>query len=179
MIHLSVCMITFNEEHNLARALESIRGVADEIVVVDCRSQDRTPDIAREYGAKVITNAWTNFAEQKNVAAAAANNDWILSLDGDEELSRALRDSLLAWKEKEPGFAVYEFARRAWYVGGWINHSGWYPDRQRRLYRRDAARFSGIVHEALRFQGEPGRLDGDLLHYTMIGNGAVDRAKRC
>src|SRR5882724_9120533 len=167
MIHLSVCMITFNEEHNLARALESIRGVADEIVVVDCRSHDRTPDIAREYGAKVITNAWTNFAEQKNVAAASANNDWILSLDADEELSRELRDSLLAWKEKEPGFAVYEFARRAWYVGGWINHSGWYPDLQRRLYRRDAARFSGIVHESLQFKGEPGRLRGDLLHYSV------------
>jgi len=62
---------------------------------------------------------------------------------------------------------VYEFARRAWYVGGWINHSGWYPDLQRRLYRRDAARFSGIVHESLQLKGKPGRLGGDLLHYTI------------
>src|ERR1700694_1927146 len=167
MNRLSACLITLNEEHNLRRALESVRGVAEEIVVVDCGSRDRTMEIARECGAKVITNAWTNFAEQKNVAAAAASHDWILSLDADEELSPELRNALLTWKEKEPGFAVYEFARRAWYVGGWINHSGWYPDLQRRLYRRDAARFSGIVHESLQLNGEPGRLEGDLLHYTI------------
>src|SRR6266403_2777288 len=164
---LSTCLITRNEEHNLPRVLNSVKGIADEIVVVDCGSADRTLEIARDHGAKVITRAWTNFAEQKNVAAAAASHDWILSLDADEELSPALRESLLAWKKQEPEFAVYEFARRAWYVGGWINHSGWYPDLQRRLYRRDAARFSGIVHEALQLKGKPGRLDGDLLHYTI------------
>ncbi len=164
---LSACLITLDEENNLPRALTSLAGIADEIVVVDCGSRDRTTEIAREFGAKVITRAWTNFAEQKNVAVAAASHDWILSLDADEELSPELRDALLAWREKEPGYAVYEFARRAWYVGGWIRHSGWYPDRQRRLFRRDAARFSGIVHESLQFKGEPGRLDGDLLHYTI------------
>jgi len=105
MIRLSACIITFNEERNLARALESIQGIADEIVVVDCGSRDRTGEIAREHGARVITNAWTNFAEQKNIAAAAANNDWILSLDADEELSRELRGSMLTWKHKEPEFA--------------------------------------------------------------------------
>jgi glycosyl transferase family 2 len=167
MNRLSACLITLNEEQNLPRALTSLAGIADEIVVVDCGSQDRTADIAREYGAKVITKAWTNFAEQKNAAAAAANHDWILSMDADEELSPELRKTLLAWKEKEPGHAVYEFARRAWYVGGWIRHSGWYPERQRRLFRCDAARFSGIVHESLQFSGEPGRLSGDLLHYTI------------
>ncbi len=164
---LSACLITLDEENNLPRALTSLAGIADEIVVVDCGSRDRTPEIAREFGAKVITRAWTNFAEQKNVAVAAASHGWILSMDADEELSPELRDALLAWREKEPGYAVYEFARRAWYVGGWIRHSGWYPDRQQRLFRRDAARFSGIVHESLQFKGEPGRLDGDLLHYTI------------
>jgi hypothetical protein len=167
MIRLSACLITLNEEHNLPRALASLAGIADEIVVVDCGSKDRTADIAREHGAKLITKAWTNFAEQKNAAVAGASHDWILSMDADEELSPELRDALLAWKEREPGYAVYEFARRAWYVGGWIHHSGWYPDRQRRLFRRDAARFSGIVHESLQFSGEPGRLGGDLLHYTI------------
>jgi len=164
---LSACLITLDEENNLPRALTSLAGIADEIVVVDCGSRDRTTEIAREFGAKVITRAWTNFAEQKNAAVAAASHGWILSMDADEELSPELRDALLAWKEKEPGYAVYEFARRAWYVGGWIRHSGWYPDRQQRLFRRDAARFSGIVHESLQFKGEPGRLDGDLLHYTI------------
>jgi glycosyltransferase involved in cell wall biosynthesis len=164
---LSACLITLNEEENLPRALASLIGIADEIVVVDCGSQDRTQEIARAHRAKVITRAWTNFAEQKNAAVAAASYEWILSLDADEELSPELRKSLQDWKEKEPGYAVYEFARRAWYVGGWIRHSGWYPDRQRRLFRRDAARFSGIVHESLQFKSELGRLSGDLLHYTI------------
>lgn len=167
MNRLSACLITLNEENNLPRALASLTGIVDEIVVVDCGSQDRTQEIAREYGVKVITRAWTNFAEQKNAAVAAASNDWILSLDADEELSPELRESLLNWKENKPEYPVYEFSRRAWYVGGWIHHSGWYPDRQRRLFRHDAACFSGIVHESLQFSGEPGRLGGDLLHYTI------------
>lgn len=167
MNRLSVCLITSNEEHNLPRALRSIEGIADEIVVVDCGSQDRTQEIARAHGANVIVRGWTNFAEQKNSAATAATNDWILSMDADEEASPELRESLLVWKQQQPKFAVYELARRARYLGAWIKHSGWYPDHQRRLYLRDAARFCGIVHESLRFEGRSGRLRGDLLHYTM------------
>jgi glycosyltransferase involved in cell wall biosynthesis len=167
MNRLSVCLITSNEEENLPRVLSSVKGVADEIVVVDCGSKDRTAEIAREHGARVVTREWTNFAEQKNFAAAAAGNNWILSLDADEELSGELGRALLAWKDKEPEFAVYEFARRTWYLGAWVKHTGWYPDYQRRLFRRDAAQFSGIIHEALRFEGKPGRLNGDLLHYTL------------
>lgn len=167
MNRLSACLITLNEEHNLARALDSLKGIADEIVVVDCGSQDRTLEIAREYGAKIINKEWKDFAEQKNLAAAAASHEWILSLDADEELTAELRNSLKAWKEKEPGNVVYELARRAWYLGDWIKHSGWYPDFQRRVYRRDAAHFAGIVHESLKFSGSPGRLEGDLLHYTI------------
>jgi len=160
-------MITLNEERNLPRALRSIEGIADDIVVIDCGSRDRTPEIAREFHARFFERQWTNYAEQKNHAAAAAAHDWILSLDADEELSPELRTALFAWKKQPPEFDVYEFARRSFYLGGWISHSGWYPDHQRRLYRRDAARFSGIVHEALRFSGKPGRLKGDLLHYTI------------
>jgi glycosyltransferase involved in cell wall biosynthesis len=167
MNRLSASLITFNEEHNLPRVLKSLQGIADEIVVVDCGSTDRTQVIAREHGAKTITRAWTNFADQKNVAAAAASNEWILSLDADEEVSPELRQALLAWKQKQPEFAVYEFSRRAWYLGAWIKHSGWYPDFQRRLFRQGAAKFAGIVHEGLRFEGPPGRLSGDLLHYTV------------
>lgn len=167
MNRLSACLITLNEEHNLARALNSLEGIADEIVIVDCGSRDRTLAIAKEYGAKIVENTWKNFAEQKNVASRAASNDWILSLDADEELSPELRKTLMAWKEREPEFAVYEFARRAWYLGDWIRHSGWYPDRQRRVYRRDAVQFAGIVHESLKFEGPAGYLDGDLLHYTI------------
>lgn len=167
MNRLSACLITLNEEHNLPRALASLGGIADEVVVVDSGSTDGTAEIARQHGAIFLERAWTNYSEQKNFAAERATNEWILSLDADEELSSGLRSSLLEWKKREPEFRVYEMARRTWYLGAWIKHSGWYPDFQRRLYRRDAAQFSGIIHEALRFEGRPGRLPGDLLHYTV------------
>jgi glycosyltransferase involved in cell wall biosynthesis len=167
MNRLSACLITFNEEHNLRRVLNSAKGIADEIVVVDSGSKDRTQEIAREYGAKIVTHAWTNFAEQKNIAGAAASNDWILSLDADEELSPELRQSLLEWKEKEPEFAVYEFARRTWYLGDWVWHTRWYPDYQRKLYRRDKTRFEVPEHATVKYTGPVGRLEGDLFHYTL------------
>ena len=166
MPRLSICTITLNEEKDLPRALDSVRDVADEIVVVDCGSKDRTQEIAHERGAVIFYRAWTGYEEQWNFAAASAANEWIFVLAADEELTPELRASLARWKQQEPQFAVYEMARRAWYLGAWIKHSGWYPDYQRRLYRRDSARFAGIVHEALQFAGKPGRLDGDLLHYT-------------
>lgn len=167
MNSLTACLITLNEEHNLPRALRSLNGVADEIVVVDSGSSDRTREIAIESGANVITRSWSNYADQKNFAAAAATHDWILSLDADEELSPQLRQSLFEWKRRRPESTVYEFARRAFYLGAWIRHSGWYPDYQRRLYRRDTAEFSGIIHESLCFKGKAGRLRGNLLHYTI------------
>jgi glycosyltransferase involved in cell wall biosynthesis len=167
MNRISACLITLNEEHNLPRALKSLEGVADEIVVVDCGSSDRTPEIAREHKAKFLERPWTTYAEQKNFAADNAANEWIFSMDADEEISPPLRKSLLYWKSIQPQRTVYEVARRTWYLGAWIGHSGWYPDYQRRLYRRDTAKFKGIIHEALRFEGEPGLVKGDLLHYTV------------
>ena len=167
MTRFSVCTITLNEEQDLPRALGSIKDVADEIVVVDCGSKDGTQKIAREHSAAVFERTWTSYEEQWNYAAACAANEWIFVLAADEELSPELRAALLEWKRQEPKFPVYEMARRAWYLGAWIKHCGWYPDYQRRLYRRDSARFSGIIHEVLRFEGQPGRLRGDLLHYTM------------
>jgi hypothetical protein len=167
MNRLSACLITLNEEHNLPRALASLKGVADEIVVVDSGSTDRTEQIAGEHGAAFFSRAWTNYSEQKNFAAAQAQNAWVLSVDADEELSSVLQTSLLEWKKNEPKFPVYETARKTWYLGAWIKHSGWYPDFQRRLYRRDAAKFEGIIHESLKFEGRLGRLQGDLLHYTV------------
>jgi glycosyltransferase involved in cell wall biosynthesis len=167
MNRVSACLITLNEEENLPRALASLSGIADEIVVVDSGSTDRTEEIARQHGAAFFSRAWTNYADQKNFAAECAGNDWILSMDADEELSSALQTSLLAWKKHTPEFCVCEMSRRTWYLGAWIKHSGWYPDFQRRLYRRDSAEFSGIIHESLRFEGPAGRLSGDLLHYTV------------
>jgi glycosyltransferase involved in cell wall biosynthesis len=167
MNRLSACLITLNEDHNLPRALASLRGIADEIIVVDSGSTDKTASIAREHGVALFERAWTNYSEQKHFAAECAQNEWVFSMDADEELSSALQTSLLDWKKREPQSSVYEMPRKTWYLGAWIKHSGWYPDFQRRLYRRDKAQFSGIIHEALRFAGKPGRLNGDLLHYTV------------
>jgi glycosyltransferase involved in cell wall biosynthesis len=167
MNRVSACLITLNEEENLPRALSSLVGIADEIVVVDSGSTDGTEEIARQHGAAFFSRNWTNYSDQKNFAAECATNDWILSLDADEELSSPLHTSLWNWKKHTAQCSVYEMARRTFYLGAWIAHSGWYPDFQRRLYRRDVAEFSGAVHESLRFEGKAGRLAGDLLHYTV------------
>jgi glycosyltransferase involved in cell wall biosynthesis len=167
MNRLSVCLITFNEEHNLPRALNSLAGIADEIVVVDSGSTDGTAELASAHGVCFFKRPFTNHADQKNYAASCAKNDWIFLLDADEELSSELRNSLLEWKRAESKFPAYEMARLTWYLGAWIHHSRWYPDFQRRLYSRDKASFSGMIHSALRFEGKAGRLSGNLLHYTI------------
>jgi glycosyltransferase involved in cell wall biosynthesis len=167
MNRLSVCIIAQNEEENLPRLLESAQPVADEIIVVDGGSTDRTQEVARAAGARVVFRAFTTHADQKNYAASLAANDWIFLLDADETLSDELKKSVQDWKTYKPQFAVYEMSRLTWYLGSWIRHSRWYPDWQRRIYRRDSASFQGVIHSALRYDGSVGRLRGDLLHYTV------------
>src|SRR5215813_7056702 len=135
MNRLSVFVVTLKKKRNLPRALVSLKDIADEVVVVDSGSSDRTGEIAREHGAVWFERPWSNYADQKNYAAECATNDWILSMDADEELSSKLQTSLLSWKKHAPEYCVYEVARKTWYLGEWIEHSGWYPDFQRRLYR--------------------------------------------
>src|SRR6202521_4017307 len=110
MNRISACLITLNEEHNLPRALASLAGIADEIVVVDSGSTDRTEAVAREHGAGFFSRSWSSYGGQKNFAAECARNEWILSMDADEELSSALQTSLLQWKNSQPKFSVYEVA---------------------------------------------------------------------
>jgi len=167
MNRLSANIITLNEEQNLSRLLSSLRGIADEIIVVDSGSTDRTEAIAAEHGATFRYHEWKDYADQKNYAASLAQTEWILSLDADEELSSALQSAILDWKKRTPQFEVYEVARKTWYLGAWIKHSGWYPDFKQRLYRKNAARFVGSLHETLSNKGPAGRLAGDLLHYTI------------
>jgi glycosyltransferase involved in cell wall biosynthesis len=162
-----VCLVAQNEQENLPRVLQSVQGIADEIIVVDGGSTDRTQEIAREYGARVFFRAFTNHADQKNYAASLASQNWIFLLDADEELSEELKESVHRWKERTPQFDVYEMPRLTSYLGAWIHHSRWYPDWQRRIYRRDKASFSGVIHSALCCEGEIGRLRGNLLHYTV------------
>src|SRR6516165_5183658 len=108
MNRLSVCVIAQNEQGDLPRLLKSVQGIADEIVVVDGGSTDRTPEIAREFRARVFERPFTNHADQKNYAASLSTNDWIFLLDADEEISEQLRESLQRWKESVAEFSVYE-----------------------------------------------------------------------
>ena len=176
MASLSVCIVAQNEERNLARLLQSLRSIADEIILVDGGSTDRTVEVAQGFGCKIFHRLFTNHADQKNYASSLASNDWIFLLDADEELSSELARSIRKWKEIDPPFDVYEMARLTWYLGAWIHHSRWYPDWQRRIYHRHKTQFSGAIHSALRHDGPIGRLHGDLLHYT-IRNFAEHEAK--
>ncbi len=164
---ISATLITYNEALDLPQALASLQGVADEVIVVDSGSSDDTCSIAAQAGARAITRTFTNFGDQKNFAASQATHPWILSLDADEALSPELRASLLAWKQREPAYATYEITRKTNFLGGWIRHSGWYPEYRVRLYRRDRASFVGALHETVRADSPVGRLDGDLFHYTV------------
>ncbi len=163
---ISATIITYNEQDNLPRALESL-GCCDEIVIVDSGSSDGTVELARRGGARVIERDWPGYAAQKNFAAAQASHDWILALDADEELSPELQRELLDLKRQGAGCDAYSCPRLAQYRGGWIRHSGWYPDRKVRFYDRRKARWVGdYVHESVRVEGSLGLLQGDLLHYT-------------
>jgi glycosyltransferase involved in cell wall biosynthesis len=173
---LTAILIAYNEELDLPRALASLQGVADEIILVDSGSTDRTCEIARDYGARVYSRRLDGFAEQKNYAASLASNDWLLSIDCDEELSPELRSSILAWKQKPPDKAGYDFSRMTNYLGGWIRHSGWYPDYKVKLYRRDGGKFVNVLHESVKLDGPAGRLEGHLLHYT-VRSYAENKAK--
>src|SRR5438105_1472512 len=161
---ITAIVITFNEEAHIARALESLAW-ADEIIVVDSESRDRTVEIARRYTERVIVRAWPGYSAQKNFAAAEASHDWIFSLDADEQVSDELRREIESLRQAaEPGVAAYEMPRLAFYLGRWIRHSGWYPDWKLRLYDRRRARWIGdYVHEGIEVDDPITRLQGDLL----------------
>ncbi|HEY3740642.1 MAG TPA: glycosyltransferase family 2 protein [Bryobacteraceae bacterium] len=163
---ISATIITYNEERNIVRAIESLR-CCDEIVVVDSGSSDRTVELATNLGARVIESPWPGYAKQKNVAADRAANDWILSLDADEALSEGLEAEIWQIKKNGPKYDAYVMPRLAKYLGTWIFHSGWYPDKKVRLYHRDKAQWTGeYVHESVEVGGTIGHLDGRILHYT-------------
>lgn len=166
MMKISATIITCDEERNIARAIESLR-CCDEILVVDSGSTDRTVEIAEKLGARVIESPWPGYAKQKNLAAAKASHDWIFSLDADEALSEALEAEIWQLKKNGPDHDGYTVPRMAQYLGRWILHSGWYPDRKVRLYDRRKATWVGeYVHESVRVQGSRGHLRSNLLHYT-------------
>ncbi len=165
---LSAVIITFNEERNIQRCLESLIKVADEIVVIDSFSKDRTEEICRSFDVKFIQNPFEGHIQQKNVAIQAASNDWILSLDADEALTPELQESLIKVKENQE-FKGYRFNRLTNYCGHWVKFCGWYPDTKTRLIHRDFGKWEGVnPHDRLELQDNfpVGFLEGDLLHYS-------------
>jgi len=167
MIPISAIIISFNEVDRIRETIASL-SFCDEILVVDAHSNDRTQEVARESGARVITRQWKGFSDQKNYAATHASNDWVFSIDADERPSIELADEIRRWKEGKPSKNItgLSMPRRAFYLGRWISHSGWYPDRKVRVYDRRVARWEGdFVHEGLLVEGSIQDLNGDLLHF--------------
>lgn len=164
---LSVIIITQDEEQNIGPCLESI-GFADEVVVLDGGSTDKTREIAAEMGAKVhVASDWQGFGIQKNRVLALAQEDWVLSLDADERVAPELAEAIKAAVAGQSPRNAYEMSRRTWYCGKFLRYSGTSPDYVLRLFRRGTARFSdALVHERLVPDGPVGRLQGKLLHYS-------------
>lgn len=165
---LSAAIITYNEERNLDRCLQSLAGLADEIVVVDSFSTDETEAIAKRHGARFITHTFEGHIQQKNYALEQTTGDWILSLDADEGLDETLRASIVSVM-KNPGAQGFSMNRLTNYCGHWVKHCGWYPDTKVRLVQRGAARWTGVnPHDRLELIGDaqPAHLQGDILHYS-------------
>ena len=164
---LSVAMIAMNEEANLPRTLGSVKW-ADEIIVVDSGSKDRTIEIAQFFGARTSYHAFGGHGEQKNVALDLCTMDWILLLDADEVLTPALQDEIRQTLEGEPRFGAYWIPRLNLIMGRWMRHGGFYPDHKLRLFKRGSARLSEGVgpHSTPQFEGSRGKLKHDMLHYA-------------
>ena len=163
---LSVVVITLNEEDRIRDALASVAW-ADEIVVVDAGSEDKTVALAREFTDHVLIHPWQGFAAQKNFGIEHATGDWILSLDADEQVEPALREEIIAVLQAPDACDGYRIARRNIMWGRWIRHGRLYPDRQLRLFRRGRGRFvNRAVHESIQVDGTVGRLVAPLLHQS-------------
>lgn len=168
MVKLSVVIITFNEEQNIGRCLASITGIADEVVVVDSGSTDRTEEICENAGAKFYKHPFEGYIQQKNYALGLTTCDYVLSLDADEALSPELRESIFRVKNNWTSDA-YSFNRLTNYCGKWIYHCGWYPDVKLRLFKKGMGKWGGTnPHDKFILSDEkrPRKLKGDLFHYS-------------
>lgn len=168
MIKISVIIISLNEERNIERCLSSVKSLADEILILDSFSTDKTKQIAESFGAKVIQKEFEGYVKARRNVESLAKYNYILAIDADEALSKDLQFSIAQLKKNwvNDGYFV---ARKTNYCGKWINHSGWYPDRKLRLYKRGSGKWEGkYVHEkyTLPLNIPIGKLKGDLLHYS-------------
>lgn len=166
---ISITIITLNEEKNLDRCLKSVRGLSDDIWVIDSGSTDQTKEIALRNGAHFLNNPWLGYGQQKNFAHSKTKHPWVLSLDADECLTEEARGEIIAFlnSEKSERRLAARFARKTWYLNRWILYGGWYPNYQTRLYRKDLSKWSEPeIHEKLVHSGEAETLAGEILHYS-------------
>ena len=163
---LSVIVITKNEAHNIEACLNSV-SFAEDIVVVDAQSNDTTVELAKKYSTSVFIKPWHGFAAAKQFAVQQTKYSWILWLDADERVMPELAQEIKILIAQNPNQAAFTVARRAYFLGRWIRHSGWYPGRVARLFNKERAEFNdAAVHEGLKINGAIGELQNDLLHYT-------------
>lgn len=166
MSTLSVIVITKNEAHNISECLKNVRW-ADEIIVVDAESKDNTIARAKLFTEKIFIKPWMGFAAAKQFALEQCNGEWILWLDADERVLPELAEEIQTLMKSGSKHAAFMVSRRAYFLGRWIKHSGWYPGRVVRLFRKVKGRFnSAAVHEGLEIDGTIGTLRHDLLHFT-------------
>ena len=168
MEKLSVVIITYNEERNIEGCIKSVQSIADEIIVLDSYSTDRTKEICESHGVLFSAHKFDGHIQQKNRALALAKNEWVLSLDADEipnaKLLQSIKDAL-----ENPITEAFYFNRLTNYLGKWVRHSGWYPDRKLRLLKKSKGHWAGInPHDKIELEKgvEPAYLKGDLLHYS-------------
>ena len=164
---ISACITAGNEEAKIRRCLESVTW-ADEIVVVDSFSTDRTVEICKEYTGRVYRHKWLGYIGQKNLIKDMAAGPWILFIDADEEVSERLKEEILAHLDTDgTEYAGYEFPRMVQYLGKWITHGDWYPDIKLRLFRKELGKCAGVEpHDRVTVRGKVRRLRGNLYHYT-------------
>ena len=163
---LSVTIIAGNAEGEIRDCLESVKW-ADEIIVVDSMSRDKTAEIAREYTHQVFLREWEGYAAQKQFSLGQAKNEWVFSLDSDERVSETLRDEIEGVLRNGTTLDGYYIPRRNFFLGRWIRRCGWYPGYQLRLFRKGKAKLNERkIHEAFIVEGSVGYLTGDIIHHT-------------
>ncbi|MDE6860507.1 MAG: glycosyltransferase family 2 protein [Duncaniella sp.] len=168
MVNISATILAYNEEKRMGACLESLRGVADEIIVVDSYSTDRTVDICRKYGCRITQRKFDGFGAQRQYATSLTSHQYVLSIDADEVLSPALQQSIRRLKDEGFGHRVYNVSRLNFYCGIPVRRCGWYPDLQIRLFDKRYANWNlRDVAEKVIFRDSvrPELLDGDILHY--------------
>jgi len=165
---LSVSIITLNEEVNLKSCLESVAGLANEIIIVDSGSSDRTSEVAAKHGAHFMHNDWPGHVKQKNFALSQCTQPWVLCLDADEALDEELCREIIKLLQGNPKCSGYAVNRLSWFLGDWIRHA-WHPEWKLRLVRRESAHWGGMdPHDHLLVEGDTEKLPGCLLHYSFV-----------